>query len=363
MTRLFEPIRMGRFTLPNRIIMPPLTRGRADAGGVPGPLVAEYYAQRADAGLLIAEATAINSEGDGWHGAPGIYTDDQVDGWRRVADAVHAASGRIFVQLWHMGRTVLSEDLGGERPLAPSEVPATGDHRSKNGVKRSFSNPRAMNQADIDRTVADFVRAAERAINAGLDGVEIHAANNFLIDLFLRDGTNRRTDAYGGPPENRARFLIETTQAVSDAIGADRVGVRFSPTNAVYGITDSSPDVTFPTAAQLLNRFGLAYLHIIEPEPGSGHPMATDIAPAAPMIRAAFDGPFILNGGIDQRSAEAVIQSDAADAVAFGIPFIANPDLVSRFRLGLPLNVANRDTFYTAGPSGYVDYPTHASAA
>ena len=363
MTGLFDPIRIGRLTLPNRIIMAPLTRGRTGAAGVPGSLVAEYYAQRAAAGLLITEATAVNREGDGWPGAPGFYTDAQAFGWRRVADAVHAAGGRIFVQLWHMGRAVLAQDLDGARPLAPSEIAATGEHRGKDGIRRPFAVPRAMTQGDIDRTVADFTRAAERAMEAGLDGVEVHAANSFLIDTFLRDGTNQRIDAYGGTPENRARFLLEIVKAVSRKIGADRVGVRISPTNAVYGITDSAPETTFPTAARMLNRFGLAYLHVLEPEPRSGHPMATNLKQAAPLIRAAFDGPLIFNGGYDLNRAEAAISANAADAIAFGTPFIANPDLVDRFRHRLPLAAPDPDTFYTPGAAGYTDYPAHPVAA
>ena len=359
MTNLFDPIQVGRLTLPNRIIMAPLTRGRTGSEGVPGPLVAEYYAQRATAGLLIAEATAVNHEGDGWPGAPGLYTDAQAFGWSRVANAVHAAGGRIFAQLWHMGRAVLPDDLDGTRPLAPSEIAATGEHRGKDGNKAPFAVPRSMSQQEIDRTVADFARAAERAVAAGLDGVEIHAANNFLIDSFLRDGTNRRDDAYGGGPENRARFLVEIVDAVSRAIGADRVGVRFSPTNAVYGISDSLPGTTFPTAANMLNRFGLAYLHILEPEPGSGHPMATDLTSTAPLIRSAFDGPLILNGGYDRDRAQTSLASGGGDAVAFGTPFIANPDLVSRFSQGLPLTPPDPDTFYTPGARGYTDYPAH----
>ncbi len=363
MPRLFDPIRIGRLTLPNRIIMAPLTRGRTGAAGVPGSLVAEYYAQRASAGLLITEATAVNREGDGWPSAPGFYTDAQAFGWRRVADAVHAAGGRIFVQLWHMGRAVLAQDLDGARPLAPSEIAATGEHRGKDGIKAPFAVPRSMSQKDIDRTIADFSRAAELVIEAGLDGVEIHAANNYLIDSFLRDGTNQRTDVYGGSAENRARFLIEIVEAVSRKIGADRVGARISPTNAVYGITDSAPETTFPTAARMLNRFGLAYLHILEPEPGSGHPMATNLKQAAPLIRAAYDGPLILNGGYDLNRAEAAISASAADAVAFGTPFIANPDLVNRFRHRLPLAAPDPDTFYTPGAAGYTDYSAHPLAA
>ncbi len=363
MTSLFDPIRVGRLTLPNRIVMAPLTRGRTGAAGVPGPLVADYYAQRAAAGLLITEATAVNREGDGWPGAPGFYTDAQARGWSRVADAVHAEGGHIFAQLWHMGRAVLPSDLDGARPLAPSAVAATGEHRGKDGIRRPFAVPRAMTEDDIDRTVADFTRAAERAIEAGLDGVEIHAANNFLIDSFLRDGTNRRLDAYGGSPENRARFLLDIVEAASRKIGADRVGVRISPTNLVYGITDSAPETAFPVVARLLNRFGLAYLHVLEPEPGSGHPLATDLKQTAPLIRAAFGGRLILNGGYDLDRAEAAIAADAGDAVAFGIPFIANPDLVNRFRHRLPLAVSDPDTFYTPGAAGYTDYPAHLVAA
>ncbi len=360
MTNLFDPIRVGRLTLPNRIIMPPLTRGRAGPAGVPDALVADYYSQRASAGLLIAEATAVNREGDGWPGAPGLYTDAQASGWRMVADAVHAAGGRIFVQLWHMGRTVVAQDLDGARPLAPSEIAATGEQRGKDGVRMPFAVPRAMTQGDIDRTVADFARAAERAIEAGLDGVEIHAANSYLVDSFLRDGTNRRDDAYGGAPENRARFLVEIVDAVSRAIGADRVGVRLSPTNAVYGIADTKPGTTFTTVARMLNSFGLAYLHVLEPELGSGHPMATSLAPVAPLIRAAFDGPLILNGGDDRARAETAIAAGAADAVAFGTPFIANPDLVTRFSHDLPLAAPDPARFYTPGAAGYTDYPAAA---
>ncbi len=279
------------------------------------------------------------------------------------SNAAHAAGGRIFVQLWHMGRAVLPRDPDGARPLAPSEIAATGEHRGKDGIRRPFAVPRAMTQDDIDRTVGDFTRAAELAMEAGLDGVEVHAANSYLIDTFLRDGTNQRIDSYGGTPENRARFLLEIVKAVSRKIGADRVGVRISPTNAVYGITDSAPETAFPTAARMLNRFGLAYLHILEPEPGSRHPMATNLKQAAPLIRAAFDGPLILNGGFDLNRAEAAISASAADAVAFGTPFIANPDLVNRFRHRLPLAAPDPETFYTPGAAGYTDYPAHPLAA
>jgi len=357
MTRLFDPLRIGNLTLPNRIIMAPLTRGRTGAAGVPGPLVAKYYAQRADAGLLISEATAINVQGRGWRNAPGIYNDAQVAGWRGVAEAVHGRGGRVFMQIWHMGRTVLPEYANGERPVAPSEVKADGGMLDQDGNRRPFVMPRTITIPEIKETVAGFARAAERAVEAGMDGVEIHGANNFLVDSFLRDGTNRRKDEYGGPIENRARFMIEVVDAVSRAIGADRVGVRLSPTNSYFGISDSEPHVTFPDVAALLNRFDLAYLHILESKPENG------IAPVAPLIRDAYKGTLIKNGGYDQGSSSDALAAGEADAIAFGTSFIANPDLVERFRQSLPLSEADPDTFYTEGPVGYTDYPFAKSAA
>ncbi len=357
MTRLFDPIRIGRLDLPNRIFMAPLTRGRTGAAGVPGPLVAKYYAQRAGAGLLISEATAINAQGRGWRNAPGIYNDTQVAGWRDVAEAVHAQGGRMFMQIWHMGRTVLPEYANGERPIAPSEVKAEGGMLDQDGNRRPFVMPRTITIPEIKATVAGFAKAAERAVEAGMDGVEIHGANNFLVDSFLRDGTNRRNDDYGGPIENRARFLIEVVDAVARTIGADRVGVRLSPTNSYFGISDSEPHVTFPDVAALLNRFDLAYLHILESKPENG------IAPVAPLIRDAYNGTLINNGGYDQESGSEALAAGEADAIAFGTAFIANPDLVNRFRNRLPLAAPDPDTFYTAGPVGYTDYPFAKSAA
>ncbi len=357
MANLFDPIRIGGLNLPNRIIMAPLTRGRTGAAGIPGPLVAEYYAQRADAGLLISEATAINARGRGWRNAPGIYTADQIAGWRGVAEAVHARGGRMFMQIWHMGRTVLPEYAKGERPIAPSEVKAEGGMLNQEGARRPFVTPRAITIPEIKATIADFARAAQRAVEAGLDGVEIHAANNFLVDSFLRDGTNRRRDDYGGSIENRARFLIETVEAVSRAIGADRVGVRLSPTNSYFGISDSQPHITFPSVALLLNRFDLAYLHVLESEPEGG------IARVAPLIRAAYQGTLLQNGGYEFESGNKAIDAGAADAIAFGTLFIANPDLVTRFKHHLPLAAPDPETFYTPGAAGYSDYPLVTAAA
>lgn len=363
MATLFDPISIGGMELKNRIFMAPMTRGRSGDSGVPGDIVAEYYAQRAGAGLLITEATAINAMGDGWPGAPGIYRDDQQEGWRKVADAVHAREGRIFMQIWHMGRAVLPENLNGERPLAPSEVAASGEIPNRAGERVPFAVPRAMSEADIAATVEDFASAAQRAVAAGLDGVEIHAANNFLIDSFLRDGTNKRTDAYGGPAANRARFLIEVVEAIAGRIGAERIGVRLSPSNAFFGIADSDPHEAFTTAVRLLNAYGLGYLHVLEPKPDSGHPIATDLPALAPVLRETFNGPFVLNGGLDAAGGTAALQSGEADAVAVGVPFIANPDLVERYRDGLPLADPDQASFYTAGPEGYIDYPRHADAA
>ncbi len=355
MPTLFDPITLGDYKLKNRILMAPLTRGRTGSKGVPGPMVAEYYAQRAEAGLLITEATAINAQGSGWRNAPGIFTDDQVAGWRGVADAVHARGGRIFMQIWHKGRTVLPEYAHGERPVAPSEVKAEGGLPGKDGTPRPFATPRAITIPEIKRTVADFARAAERAVEAGMDGVEIHGANNFLVDSFLRDGTNKRQDDYGGSIENRARFLIEVIEATIRAVGAGKVGVRLSPTNSYFGISDSEPHIIFPKVAELLNRFDLAYLHVLEPTPEN------DIAPVAPLIRAAYKGTIIMNGGFDLQSGNNALGASDADAIAFGVPFIANPDLVERYRSNLLLADSDPETYYTPGQQGYSDYLTHSA--
>ena len=353
MPTLFDPITLGDYKLKNRIFMAPLTRGRTGAEGVPTRMVTDYYADRAAAGLLITEATAITAKSRGWRNAPGIYSKEQMAGWRDVADAVHARDGRIFMQIWHMGRTVLPGYANGERPVAPSEVQAEGGMLEQDGTRGSFVMPRALTIPEIKSTVADFALAAKRAVEAGLDGIEIHAANNFLVDTFLRDGTNRRTDEYGGPVENRARFLIEVIEAVTDAIGSGRVGVRLSPTNSYFGISDSQPDITFPRVAAMLNRFDLAYLHILEPETADG------IAPVAPLIRAVYHGTLIRNGGYDQHSGGEALKSGEAEAIAFGVPFIANPDLVDRYRLSLPLAQSDPETYYTPGRVGYADYPAY----
>jgi N-ethylmaleimide reductase len=261
------------------------------------------------------------------------------------------------MQIWHMGRTVLPEFASGERPVAPSEVKAEGGIRGQDGTKHPFVMPRVITIPEIKETVADFSRAALRAVEAGFDGIEIHGANNFLVDSFLRDGTNRREDEYGGPIENRARFLIEVVDAVTGAIGEGRVGVRLSPSNSYFGITDSEPHKTFPGVAAMLNGFDLAYLHVLEQEP------AGDMAPVAPLIRAAYTGTLVRNGGYDHHSGNQALDAGEADAIAFGVPFIANPDLVERYRLGLPLTDSDPETYYTPGRRGYADYPAYMAEA
>jgi len=362
MKSVFSPVRIGDYDLANAIVMAPLTRARAGGEGIPNNLMAEYYRQRATAGMIITEATAINRQGHGWPGGPGIYTPEQIAGWKKVTAAVHRENGIVFSQLFHMGRVVLPDYADGQHPISASAVTATGEMPGPDGTPQAFQQPREMDMTDIEAATHDFARAAENAIHAGFDGAEIHAANNFLIDSFLRDGTNQRHDQYGGNAENRARFLIEIVEKTIAAIGAGRTGVRISPSNNVFGITDSNAEQTFTTVARLLNPYDLAYLHILEPEPKSGHPMATDGPDTAPAIRSVYKGKIILNGGFDLAKANGAINAGLGDAVAFGVPFISNPDLVERFQNHYPLTNAGPETFYTPGAAGYTDYPTHQSA-
>jgi len=353
---LFDPIQLGDYHLKNRIFMAPMTRARTGPAGIPNELVATHYAQRASAGLIISEATAVHPRGDGWPGAPGIYTDEQQAGWSTVADAVHAAGGCIFMQIWHMGRAVISEAIEGQKPLAPSSIPAAGELPNSKGIPTAFDTPEAMSIVQIRETVSAFASAARRAIDAGLDGVEIHAANNFLIDSFLRDGTNQRNDEYGGSLENRSRFLLEVVDAVAAEIGAGKVGVRFSPTNAVFGISDSNPKAIFTYAARQLSKRNLAYLHVLEPALDSGSPMSVGLPTVARALREEYEGLIILNGSLSNETGHSALASNTADAIAFGIPFISNPDLVERFKNNITLTEANPDTFYSGGAEGYVDY-------
>ncbi|MFM2044818.1 MAG: morphinone reductase [Pseudomonadota bacterium] len=356
---LFSPVQAGAITLPNRVVMAPLTRSRAIEGNVPTPLAATYYAQRAGAGLIVAEATQVAPEGQGYPSTPGIHTDAQVAGWKVVTNAVHAAGGRIVLQLWHVGR--VSHPVfqpGGRLPVAPSAIRLEGQVYTPEGMK-DYVTPRALEIEEIPGIIAQYADGAARAKAAGFDGVEVHAANGYLIDQFLRDSTNHRTDSYGGSVENRTRFLEEVTAAVVDVWGGDRVGFRLSPTNPFNMDQDSNPAAIYGHAVQRMNRFGLAYLHVIEP-PVDGHPMSppNGVERVSPLLRRTFTGTYIANGGYTRELADKALASGAADAVAFGAPYIANPDLVDRLRRNAPLAEPDRTTFYGGGAKGYTDYPT-----
>jgi N-ethylmaleimide reductase len=353
---LHSPVQVGPYTLRNRMVMAPMTRNRAVDGNVPSELAVTYYAQRASAGLIVTEGTQVSPQGVGYPGTPGIHAEEQIAGWRRVTDAVHERGGRIFAQLWHVGR--ISHPLlqpGGAQPVAPSAVAAEGQTFTSEGPK-PFGVPRALELDEIAGVVEQFTHGARSALASGFDGVEIHGANGYLVDQFLRDGSNQRTDAYGGPVENRARFLLEVTTAVAGVWGADRVGVRLSPTGSFNSMSDSDPAATFGHAARELERFGLAYLHVVEPV-GSPTPLV------APVLRAAFRGPFILNGGYDLAAGNAAIAAGEADLISFGVLFLANPDLPERFAEGAALNPPDRDTFYQGGERGYIDYPARGTSA
>jgi len=349
---LFTPLELGPLTLPNRIVMAPMTRNRAGPGNVPGALAALHYVQRASAGLIVTEATQVSPQGVGYPGTPGIHDDAQVEGWRRVTDAVHDAGGRIFLQLWHVGRiSHPSLQPDGVLPVAPSAIAAEGEVFTASGLQ-PFVTPRALETDEIRGIVAQFEDGARRALAAGFDGVEIHGANGYLIDQFLRDGTNRRADRYGGTLENRARFLLEVTEAVAGVWGAKRVGVRLSPLGTFNSMSDSDPTRTFGFAAEALGRYGLAYLHVVE----GGHESAEGPFDWAGLKRR-FSGLYMANGGYDPARAPAVLAAGRADLVSFATPYIANPDLVERFRLDAPLAAADPATFYGGDHRGYTDYP------
>lgn len=350
---LLSPAQVGKLSLNNHMVMAPMTRSRAGAGDVASALMAEYYSQRASAGLIITEGSQVSAQGKGYLRTPGIFTPEQIAGWKQVTEAVHAEGGQIFLQLWHVGR--LSHPLvqaDGAQPVAPSAIKADGEIFTAEGLK-PYELPRALELDEIPGVVADFSQAARNAKLAGFDGVEIHGANGYLIDQFLRDGTNKRTDAYGGSVENRARFLKEVVEAVIEVFGASRVGVRLSPIFSYFSMSDSNPQATFEHAAGMLSRYGLAYLHIVEAGEGPFDFRA---------LKRRFNGPYIANGGYSaERAATAISQGDA-DLVAFGTPFLANPDLVERFKHGHALNAPDAATFYQGDERGYTDYPTLAEA-
>ena len=355
-TLLQTPINMGPYHLPNRIVMAPLTRMRAPDNS-PNDLMAAYYAQRASAGLIISEATQISPQGVGYPATPGIHNELQVAGWKKITEAVHAKNGQIFLKLWHVGRISHPDFHDGLLPVAPSAILPDGLAVTPHGLK-PFVTPRALETNEIKGIVEDYRQAAKNAMDAGFDGIEIHSANGYLLDQFLRDGTNKRTDIYGGTLENRARFLLEVTEAVASVWGSDRVGIRLSPSGTFNDMTDSDPEAFFVYLLGELNRFGLAYLHIVDA-------LESDIRHGANVInlevlRKAYNGTLIVCGGYDQARAEEALAEGKADAVAFGQLYIANPDLVERFKLNAPLNEPDPVTFYGGNEKGYTDYPVLA---
>jgi N-ethylmaleimide reductase len=354
MTSLFDPITVGAIDAPNRIIMAPLTRGRATRSHVPTPLMGEYYSQRASAGFIISEATGITQQGLGWPNAPGLWSAEQLIGWKSVVRAVHDAGGHIIAQLWHMGRLVHPDYLGGGQPVSASATTAPGHAHTYEGSK-PYAESRALEPREIKQIIDDYAVAAEHAMSAGFDGVQLHAANGYLIDQFLRDGTNRREDSYGGPVENRIRLLIEVTQTLIKAAGAERTGVRLSPNDDPQGCGDSESETLFTKAAEALDKLGIAFLEMRASRPDSTFRPAT--RQLVPAIRRVFMGTLILNSDYSLDDASQALHLGEADAIAFGRPFLANPDLPARLAKRAALNAPNTKTFYTPGPSGYTDYP------
>jgi N-ethylmaleimide reductase len=354
-TDLFSPARFGAIDLANRIVMSSLTRNRAGAGNVPTPLVAEYYRQRASAGLILTEASPICAEGHGYPRTPGIHTPEQIAGWKKVTDAVHGAGGRIALQLWHVGR-ISHPDLqpGGALPVAPSAIRPAGQVFTGQAMK-DFVTPRALDLAEIPGVVASYARAARHAMDAGFDGVEIHAGNGYLLDQFLRSSTNQRTDAYGGSKENRARLLLEVLDAVCKAVGNERVGLRLSPVTSANDMRDDNPQDTFDYVVGRLNPLQLAFLDVLQGT--GGMPRAQWIPFDYDRLRARYAGNLIRNNGYDFATAQEAVVSGGADAIAFGRLLLANPDLVERFRRGAPLNAPDYETFYLGEEKGYTDYP------
>ena len=361
MPSLFDPIQLGAIAAPNRILMAPLTRGRSTKGHVPQPVMGDYYAQRASAGLIISEATGISRQGLGWPFAPGLWTDEQTDAWKPVIARVHAAGGRIIAQLWHMGRQVHSSVIG-EQPVSSSATATAGQAHTYEG-RQDFEVARPLTLEEIPDVIADYERATRNAMAAGFDGVQIHSANGYLIDQFLRNGANHRDDIYGGSIENRTRLLREVTERVASVAGADRTSVRLSPNGDSQGVDDSDPAPLFTTAAKILSEIGIGFLELREPGP-DGTFGRTDVPRLSPVIREAFAGPLVVNSDyVTAEAAQAVIDSGVADAVSFGRTFLANPDLPERLRTGAPLNEGNFRTWYSQGPEGYIDYPSLESVA
>jgi N-ethylmaleimide reductase len=356
MMNLLTPYKLGDLKLSNRMVMAPMTRCRAVSGNVPGPLSVTYYAQRASAGLIITEGSQVSPKGVGFDRTPGIYSPDQVEGWNKVTNAVHERGGKIFLQLWHVGRMSHPDYLGGDLPLAPSALPVNEEIHTPSG-KKIIPLPHALVPDEIPLIIRQFRQGAKNARDAGFDGVEIHGANGYLLDQFLRDGSNRRTDDYGGSLENRIRFPLQVARAVVAEWDKKRVGYRLSPHFLYHGMSDSDPRNTFSRCAEELNRIGIGYIHLIEPVGGKLGIPEPD-AQIAPLIRAKFNGTIILNGGYDAASGNAATDSGLADLVSYGVLFLANPDLPERFRTGATLNTADISTFYSGEEKGYTDYPS-----
>jgi N-ethylmaleimide reductase len=357
MTNLFSPLKVGSMTAPNRIFMAPLTRCRATAEHVPTALMAEHYAQRTSAGLIIAEATMAMEGNSSFWMEPGIYSTEQIAGWQEVTAAVHAAGGRIFLQIWHGGRACHPLLNNGAQPVAPSAIAITGDEVHTPEGKKPYVTPRELRDDELPAIVAGFKKAAENALAAGFDGVEVHGANGYLLDEFLRDGANKRSGPYGGPVENRARLLFEVLEAVTGVCGSDRVGLRLSPLNSYNSMMDSDPIGLSTWLANSLNDFKLAYLHIMR-----GDFFQQQKGDILTPMRAAYHGTLIANMGYTAAEAEQAIADGKIDAVAFGTSFLANPDLPARIKAGAALNQPNPASFYSPGPAGYTDYPTLAAA-
>ena len=359
MPTLFDPLAIGAIDLANRIVMAPLTRARSGREAVPNELMAAYYAQRASAGLIISEATGISREGLGWPNAPGLWNEEQVRGWTQVTHAVHHAGGKIVAQLWHMGRLV-HPDLGGDQPVSSSPTTAQDFAYTYEG-KKPYVEARELTREDIKRIVADYSAAARNAIAAGFDGVQVHGANGYLVDQFLRDGANFRTDEYGGSIENRLRFVTEVLGAVGDAIGMERVGIRFSPNIYSQGVEDSDPLPLFTALAERLEELKVPWIELREArQPTSARAVPTE--PVSPAMRPIYSGRILLNSDYDGPSARERLAERIADGISFGRPFISNPDLVHRIAVGAPLSPGDVSTFYSGDSKGYVDYPALGQA-
>jgi N-ethylmaleimide reductase len=355
MTSLFDPIRLGAIVAPNRILMAPLTRARSTMEHVPTPIMIDYYRQRAGAGLIISEATGISPQGLGWPFAPGIWSQAQIAGWKPITSAVHATGGLIFCQLWHMGRVVHPSLPGRGQPVSSSATTMSGLARTYEG-KQPYAEARPLSHEDIQGILNDYRQAARHALEAGFDGVQIHAANGYLIDQFLRDNVNFRTDEYGGSVENRIRLLREVTAAIVEVAGADRTAARLSPNEERQGVNDSNPGPLFEAAAAALSELGIAFLEVREPD-FDGTNGKAERAPIAPRMRQAFNGPFVLNSDYTKAKGQEALDAGRADAISFGRPFIANPDLPKRFAKDVALAADDSATWYAGDEAGYADYP------